>query len=301
MYTIQKINNPEISVVMSVYNGQRYLKTSVECILKQTFQNFEFIIINDGSTDGSIDILNEYSNKDQRIIVINQDNIGLTKSLNKGIRLAKGRFIARQDVDDISLPERLEKQINVISNDGNIDLVASWYLIIDDGDNVVLERKLPRVEIISRMMKYENLICHSSAMFRKAKFHELGGYDENRRYGQDKYLWIKMKKITIIPESLVMYRWHMHNVTHKRYEKSHDLVDMASFRQDRVLCCLSSLLLQQGEQTKARRLLKGHLKKMRHFFYFLLTFLPFCMINLYMSYIRFHIRRFLGFEMKMKD
>ena len=103
---------PKISVIMSVYDGERHLGESVESVLNQTFTDFEFIIFEDGSTDSTWDILTDYSKGDQRIVLVqNRENIGLTKSLNRGLKLAKGRYIARQDADDVSLPERLATQI----------------------------------------------------------------------------------------------------------------------------------------------------------------------------------------------
>ncbi len=104
--------SPELSVVMSVYNGQEYLEESIESILKQSYDQFEFIIVNDGSSDDTKTILERYAAKDKRIILIHQDNMGLAKSLNKGIRMANGRYIARQDADDVSMLDRLETQKN---------------------------------------------------------------------------------------------------------------------------------------------------------------------------------------------
>ena len=103
---------PLISVVMSVYNGEKYLKRSIDSILNQTFKDFEFIIINDGSTDKSLEIIKSYD--DDRIVLIDQENKGLTKSLNIGIKTASGKYIARQDADDVSLPDRLKKQVDFL-------------------------------------------------------------------------------------------------------------------------------------------------------------------------------------------
>ena len=97
------MNNPLVSVVMSVYNSEKYLKEAIESILNQTYTNFEFIIVNDGSTDSSLDIIQEYMKKDERIVLISRDNKGLPYSLNEGIEKAKGKYIARMDADDISL------------------------------------------------------------------------------------------------------------------------------------------------------------------------------------------------------
>ncbi|PSO83704.1 MAG: hypothetical protein BRC41_11810, partial [Cyanobacteria bacterium QH_9_48_43] len=101
----------KISVVMPVYNGANYIREAVESILNQTFTDFEFIVIDDCSTDRSWEILTKYANQDQRVKLFkNEENLGVTKSLNKGLKLAQGDYIARQDADDVSLPERFEKQ-----------------------------------------------------------------------------------------------------------------------------------------------------------------------------------------------
>ena len=105
------MKKPLVSVVMSVYNSEKWLSYSIESIIEQTYTNFEFIIINDGSTDNSKVILNEYSDRDKRILVIHQKNIGLTKSLIKAIKLSKGDIIVRIDADDLSSKERIEQQL----------------------------------------------------------------------------------------------------------------------------------------------------------------------------------------------
>ena len=119
-------NYPTVTVLLSVYNGERYLRESIESILNQTFTDFEFLIINDGSTDDSRRIISSYD--DPRIQLIdNEQNIGLSQSLNKGLKLARGTYIARQDADDISEPERLAKQVSYMDRNPHIALLGSWY------------------------------------------------------------------------------------------------------------------------------------------------------------------------------
>ena len=114
---------PKVSVVMSVCNSEPFIRDAINSILGQTFQDFEFIIINDGSTDGSLQIIQSYG--DSRIRITSQENLGLTKSLNKGIGIARGEYIARQDADDISEPSRLEKQVAVLEQNSRAVLVSS--------------------------------------------------------------------------------------------------------------------------------------------------------------------------------
>ena len=108
------MNTPMISVVMPVYNAEKYLDEAIKSILVQTCKDFEFIIINDGSNDKSLEIIEKYNIQDERIVLINRENRGLIASLNEGIEKTKGRYIARMDADDISLPDRFEKQIEFL-------------------------------------------------------------------------------------------------------------------------------------------------------------------------------------------
>ena len=118
------MSHPKVTLLMSVFNGQSYLKEAIESILNQTFEDFEFLIINDASKDNSLRIIQSFD--DSRIkLVHNSDNIGLTKSLNKGIDLAKGEFIARMDCDDISLPERLSMQVSFMDKNPDIGILSS--------------------------------------------------------------------------------------------------------------------------------------------------------------------------------
>lgn len=117
---------PDISVIMSVHNEERFLGASIESILNETYKNFEFIIVDDKSTDNSLEIIKKYQKKDKRIRIIkNEENIGLTKSLNRALKLAKGEFIARQDASDISKKERLAEQINFLKENSDYSVVGT--------------------------------------------------------------------------------------------------------------------------------------------------------------------------------
>ena len=129
----KNIKTPKITVLMPVYNGEKYLKESIESILKQTFRDFEFLIINDTSTDESEKIIRSF--KDSRIKLIkNEKNIGLTKSLNKGLDLAKGEYMARMDADDISLPKRLEIQVAFMDKNPKIGVIGAWAKVIGESN-----------------------------------------------------------------------------------------------------------------------------------------------------------------------
>ncbi len=157
--------SPLVSVVMSVYNGDLYLREAIESILNQTYTNFEFIIINDGSIDKSSEIIKEYS--DPRIKLIEHENQGLARSLNKGIRMSNGEYIARMDSDDISFPTRLDKQVHFLLDNPDYVVVGSKAIIIEKGGAEIFyhESYTAWEDIKTRLIK--NPIFHSSAMFRK--------------------------------------------------------------------------------------------------------------------------------------
>ena len=187
-------NNPEISVIMSVYNGERYLREAIESILNQTFKDFEFIIIDDGSTDRTPEILREYAKKDERIkIITNPKNIGLTKSLNKAIKKAKGEYIARMDADDIAMPERLKKQIEFMEKNPEVGLLGTAYYEMNSKGEIVGDKLFPtsNKKLKKILIKY-NPFFHASVMVRKEVFNRVGPYDKNIPKAQDYELWFRI-------------------------------------------------------------------------------------------------------------
>lgn len=204
------IRSPVISVVMSVYNGKRYLHDSVDSILNQSFKDFEFIIVNDGSNDGGLEILLECQAKDPRIIIVNQSNIGLTRSLNRAIELARCEYIARQDADDISVPARLEKQLNFIKARPEMAMVGCLSDVFT-ADGVI--RKCSDLEFSGRGIKQylasRNLFMHGAVMMRKSCLMRVGYYREFFRHSQDYDLWLRLSQyydIGLLPEHLYQYR-----------------------------------------------------------------------------------------------
>ncbi len=204
--------SPVVSVVMSVYNGEKYLHESVDSILNQTYKNFEFIVINDGSEDNSLDVLLKYQTMDNRLLIVNQSNIGLTRSLNRGIKLAAGRYIARQDTDDKSLPERLKKQLRFLEANSDYFLVGTAYKVIDQKGNIVGDSSVPFFtddDKLQAVMNRFNPFFHSSVMFRN----DVGClgcfYDPSYEYAQDYELWTrisKLYKVCNLPEVLALSR-----------------------------------------------------------------------------------------------
>lgn len=212
------MSKPLVSVVMSVYNGERYLREAIESTLKQTFKDFEFLIINDGSTDSTVEILKGY--KDPRIKIINnKKNIGLTKSLNKGLRIARGEYIARQDADDVSAPERLEKEINFLEKHRDYAVVGTFVKILNEDSEVIgLLDRLTEDNQIRERFGTDNCITHGSAVIRKKCLLDVGFYDESIVRAQDYELWLRLSekyRLANIPEYLYMWREHDENIEAK--------------------------------------------------------------------------------------
>jgi glycosyltransferase involved in cell wall biosynthesis len=174
-------STPQISVVMSVYNGEVYLEEAIESILNQTITDFEFVIINDGSSDNSIGIIKHYATVDSRIKFVTHENIGLTKSLNIGINMSRGKYIARQDADDLSVVNRFEKQLPWLE-EKKYDLCCSRAWLIDK------KRVTPRIKYYfpkKLLIKISNPFIHGTYFIKKSIFDKLGGYDEEFRFAQD--------------------------------------------------------------------------------------------------------------------
>ncbi len=191
-------NKFQNSVVMSVNNEEKYVAEAIESILNQTFKNFEFIIINDGSVDGTSQIIEKYAEKDSRIRVINHmEKKGIAKSLNDGIRIAQGKYIARMDADDVSLPERLEKQVKFMDKHSEIGALGTCYKEIDESSNA-LPRKQNPVEWkdIKKALFFYNPVAHPTAMIRKSVLKKIGYYDESFPTSQDYELFSRIAQVS---------------------------------------------------------------------------------------------------------
>ncbi len=198
---------PLVSVVMSVYNGEKYLRESVDSILNQTFHDFELFVIDDGSSDNTKKIIESYS--DERIIFTSRPNKGLVASLNEGIERARGKYIARQDADDISYPERLRLQVAYLEEHDDCVLVSSSYDILDSeskaGNRVVL---LCRDQDIRLDSIVRNPFSHGAAMYRKNKVIELGAYNKDNFLVEDYALFADLASIGRVANlPSVQYGW----------------------------------------------------------------------------------------------
>jgi glycosyltransferase involved in cell wall biosynthesis len=204
------MKQPLISVILPVYNGEKYLKAAIDSVLKQTFSNFEFIIINDGSKDNSEKICTSYS--DSRIRYFSFENSGLAKTLNKGIGLAQGDYIARQDQDDISLPQRLELQMKFMEKNPDVILLGTSGIIINEFDEKIGEHKHPtHSSVLAFDLMFDNPFIHSSVIFRKKHKGVTFFYPESPDVFEDYGMWSEMSfhgKISNLEDPLILYRHH---------------------------------------------------------------------------------------------
>lgn len=203
---------------MPVYNAAPFLRTAIGSILNQTFGDFEFLIINDASTDDSAAILASYT--DPRLRVVHNDrNLGQTATLNRGLRLARAELVARQDADDVSLPRRLHAQMAFLHNHPDIILLGTRGTCINGAGEVLAPMGSPATDGISIRWSlcFENPFIHTSVIFRRDfVLTDLGGYDPSFSYCQDFDLWSKLARtnpIANLPDQLVLYRTHSASMT----------------------------------------------------------------------------------------
>ena len=211
------MSEPAISVVMSVYNGQRYLRESIESVLAQTHGDFEFLIVNDGSTDGSRDILAGYEREDSRVRVLDQENRGLTLALIRGCQKARGQYIARQDADDVSLPSRLGAQAAYLARHADVTLLSCWTRFIGpEGEELsLIERRETPAEATEKMRcmdlsRIQGVSGHGSTMFRRSDYQRAGGYRRQCWAAQDLDLWLRLTDfglVAFLPQILYLARF----------------------------------------------------------------------------------------------
>lgn len=235
-------NKPVVSVVMSVYNGEKYLRDSVESILNQTLEDFEFIIVDDGSADSSFKIMEEYARSDKRIVAIkNPSNLGLPKSLNIALKNTKGDFIARMDADDISLPERLEKQVRFLKENPSYGLVGTAYIEIDGNGKIIGNQRIRFLETDENIKKKIigfNPFPHCAVMFRKEIQDSIGFYNEEFKYAQDYEFWIRIMtryKVRNLPEVLVHKRYSNNMISVNKEKEQRFYAVKAKIRAIRLL------------------------------------------------------------------
>lgn len=213
------LTTPLVSVLMSVFNGERWLAESIQSVLIQTFTDFEFLIVNDGSTDGSLEIIKHFAEQDSRLRVFDKPNTGLADSLNYGIERARGEWIARIDADDLGDLRRFEKQIALVRADKDLVLVGSGLKLIDQhgSEGKAYEYPLQHSRLVKRLATCGSFFPHSSAMYRTNLAREVGGYRARIRRAEDHDLWLRLSQrgfLGCIKEPLVLIRKHDDQISH---------------------------------------------------------------------------------------
>jgi hypothetical protein len=203
---------------MSVFNGERFLAEAIESILNQTFRDFEFIIVNDGSRDRTASILERYGKSDSRVRIYAQENKGLIASLNRGCGLALGKYLARMDADDVSMPDRLDRQVRFLDHHEEVGLLGGAVEIIDDqGEWLFLVRPPLRDQTIRTALRsFSFPIFHSAVLMRKQTFDEAGGYRAQFLHAEDYDLCLRIVehwKMANLPDVVLRKRTHSDGVS----------------------------------------------------------------------------------------
>ena len=236
---------PVLSIIMPLYNSERFIGQAIQSILTQSFKDFELIIIDDASSDGSLDIVKEF--KDSRIRILrNEKNQGISFTRNKGLNVASGRFIAPFDSDDVAMPDKFEKQVRFLESHPGYGMIGSWARLIDQNGNFLKKRwKLQaKPEAIAAILLFRNYFCHSSIVMRCEAI-PFGGYDERLQLDEDYKMWIEIArkwKVWNLQEYLLHYRVHSDSITrkdhisvslydHKIYKENFELLGIALTRQ----------------------------------------------------------------------
>jgi glycosyltransferase involved in cell wall biosynthesis len=223
---------PRVSVLMTVYNAKLYLLRTLESLLAQTFQDWELVVVENGSSDGSAELLGQFADPRIRAIGLTQ-NIGRTPALRRAFDEARGEYFAVLDADDIALPERLARQVDYLDSHPEVVLLGTWADYVDEAD-VVFGGWTPRTEREALIASFGsvNPIVHSSAMYRATAARSVGGYPLDAPYGQDFALWLKLLDCGdpgVLPERLCQFRVQAQSMTRARRYRvaaSRDLLNL---------------------------------------------------------------------------
>lgn len=230
---------------MSVYNGELYLNKCIDSVLNQTFIDFEFIIIDDGSNDNSVKIIEKFSKIDKRIRLVKNSNKGLTKSLIEAIELSKFELIARTDADDMMHKDRLLLQYNFLQANEKFALIFTGLDIINNNDQIIKSINYNNKiylssKIVKKRILFSNYIAHGSVMFRKKIYNQVGGYCDFFKYSQDYDLWLRFLKkneIYFLSKSLYYLRHHTDSISVLKYNEQLEFSALAQYRNKFNLNC----------------------------------------------------------------
>jgi len=298
------VGEPFFSVILPVYNGQKYLKESVDSVLGQTVKDWELIIIDDVSTDNTPKIIEECLRLDPRIRSIrNKTNINCGPSANVGIRISKGQWITRIDADDRYRPNYLETLRGTIENfKGKDFFLSSWVTIINDKGDEVLDMKLPDGEKVQRMLPIENFIYHPATSYPKTLWEKVGGYPDIQKEADDRVLWGKFFKagaqLVVVPKALMQYRIHLGNMSFD-FESGNKIYDPAVLRvagkdaEWKISLFLKQTLLKEARAEIKRLIQQDHHWTVKRFSYFCFTYFPAPFVRFFMWEFRPRVRHIL--------
>lgn len=237
-------NSPKISIIITCYNSEKYIKFAIESIKKQNYKNWELIIINDFSNDSSKKILNKYKSKKIKIINLNK-NIGPYKATDLALKKTKGKYIALLDSDDYSHKNRIAHQVSFLEKNEKIGLVVTRYKIIDENNKIIRNSNFFSSNEFNKRFPCENLCCNSSAMFRKKLLEKFKYYNKNYIYSCDYNFFLKIFKhssIKYINKFYTFYRVHKasrtntlkkriiisENINHLKWSKENNLINKSN-------------------------------------------------------------------------
>lgn len=213
--------SPVISVLMACHNGERWVADAISSVLSQSFADFEFVVVDDGSSDSSREIIEDYAARDPRVKLLRKAHTGLEDSLNRGIDMASGEWIARIDADDLCEPQRLEKQLAYASHREGLVFLGSGCFEIDETGTVIRTHRYPRSHwgLVRRLRRAQAFPPHSSAFVRAEALRRLGGYRTSVKRAQDWDLWLRLSEAGVmecLPDPLVRIRKHAAQVSLER-------------------------------------------------------------------------------------
>ena len=232
---------PHLSIILPCYNAERYLAATMLSIGAQTYRDFEFVIVNDGSTDNSQQVLESFAKNDHRIKVISRPNTGYVKALREAIEKSTGRLIARMDADDIAKPDRLAKQVAFMEAHPEVVVLGGSYNLIDSEGRRLRTMNQPTDHdtLVQQCLGGTTPICHPLSMFRRDVYERVGGYDESTCPAEDLDLWLRMSEVgqlACLPDVLLDYRLHAGSVSEtkqaKQMEAIHSIVERAARRRN---------------------------------------------------------------------
>lgn len=254
---------PEVSVVLPAYNAANYLREAVESILDQTVRDFELILINDGSSDATHEIAQEIASRDGRVVYILQENMGIVSALNRGLELCRGKFVARMDADDISCPDRFEKQLKLMRSNPNVIACGSDARLFGGGDG---RYRTPSSDLSCRtMLLFMPCFIHPSVMFRRGVIDAGLRYRSDYQYVEDYEFWIRLSKLgelRNIQEPLLHYRIHSFQIGSTKREKQAELhVDLSAVKLAEIGVVIDRAMLSDLISGKCRQ---GRLRTFFH-------------------------------------